>query len=85
MSLFIYINMSPRNQIEVLSERHSDACLKVIMLFVLIDVAKVRRNLHTRNTLYGAFRIPCLWYSSKTAYINKVKPPHSDAGGGGLG
>lgn len=45
MSLFIYINMSPRNQIDVLSERHSDAGLKVIMLFVLIDVAKVRRFL----------------------------------------
>ena len=34
MSLFIYINMSLRNQIEVLSERHPDACLKVIILFV---------------------------------------------------
>ena len=43
MSLFIYINMSLRNQIEVLSERHSDVLLKVIMLFVLIDAAKVRR------------------------------------------
>ena len=43
MSLFIYINMSLRNQIEVLSERHPDACLKVIILFVLIDAAKVRR------------------------------------------
>ena len=49
MSLFIYINMSPRNQIDVLSERHSDACLKVIMLFVLIDVAKVRRFSEFRN------------------------------------
>ena len=50
MSLFIYINMSLRNQIEVLSERHSserhsDVLLKVIMLFVLIDAAKVRRFL----------------------------------------
>lgn len=35
--------MSPRNQIDVLSERHSDVLLKVIMLFVLIDAAKVRR------------------------------------------
>lgn len=35
--------MSPRNQIDVLSEKHSDVCLKVIMLFVLIDAAKVRR------------------------------------------
>ena len=41
--------MSLRNQIEVLSERHSDACLKVIMLFVLIDVAKVRRFSEFRN------------------------------------
>ena len=49
MSLFIYINMSLRYQIEVLSERHSDACLKVIMLFVLIDVAKVRRFSEFRN------------------------------------
>ena len=49
MSLFIYINMSLRNQIDVLSERHSDACLKVIMLFVLIDVAKVRRFSEFRN------------------------------------
>ena len=49
MSLFIYINMSLRNQIEVFSERHSDACLKVIMLFVLIDVAKVRRFSEFRN------------------------------------
>lgn len=40
MFLFIYINMSPRNQIDVLSERHSDVSLKVIMLFVLIDVAR---------------------------------------------
>ena len=60
-------------------------CYAVAYPVCLIDDAKVRRNLHTRNTLYGAFRIPCLWYSSKTAYINKVKPPHSDAGGGGLG
>ena len=49
MSLFIYINMSPRNQIEVLSERHPDVSLKVIMLFVLIDVAKVRRFFEFRN------------------------------------
>lgn len=49
MSLFIYINMSPGNQIEVLSERHSDVCLKVIILFVLIDVAKVRRFSEFRN------------------------------------
>lgn len=49
MFLFIYINMSPRNQIDVLSERHSDVCLKVIMLFVLIDVAKVRRFFEFRN------------------------------------
>ena len=48
MSLFIYINMSLRNQIEVLSERHSDACLKVIILFVLIDVAKVQ---HCKSVL----------------------------------
>ena len=43
MSLFIYLKMALRNQIEVLSERHSDVLLKVIMLFVLIDAAKVRR------------------------------------------
>ncbi len=49
MFLFIYINMSPRNQIDVLSERHPDACLKVIILFVLIDVAKVRRFSEFRN------------------------------------
>ena len=49
MSLFIYINMSLRNQIEVLSERHSDVLLKVIMLFVLIDVAKLRRFSEFRN------------------------------------
>ena len=49
MSLFIYINMSLRNQIEVFSERHPDACLKVIMLLVLIDVAKVRRFSEFRN------------------------------------
>lgn len=49
MSLFIYINMSLRNQIDVLSEKHSDVCLKVIMLFVLIDVAKVRRFFEFRN------------------------------------
>ena len=49
MSLFIYINMSLRNLIEVLSERHSDVLLKVIMLFVLIDVAKVRRFSEFRN------------------------------------
>lgn len=49
MSLFIYINMSSRNQIEVLSERHSDVLLKVIILCVLIDVAKVRRFLEVRN------------------------------------
>ena len=41
--------MSPRNQIDVLSERHSDVCLKVIMLFILIDVAKVRRFFEFRN------------------------------------
>ena len=41
--------MSLRNQIEILSERHSDVCLKVIMLFVLIDVAKVRRFFEFRN------------------------------------
>lgn len=41
--------MSPRNQIDVLSERHSDVFLKVIMLFVLIDVAKVRRFFEFRN------------------------------------
>lgn len=41
--------MSLRNQIDVLSERHSDVCLKVIMLFVLIDVAKVRRFFEFRN------------------------------------
>ena len=41
--------MSPRNQIDVLSEKHSDVCLKVIMLFVLIDVAKVRRFFEFRN------------------------------------
>ena len=63
MSLFIYINMSPRNQIEVLSERHSDACLKVIMLFVLIDVAKVRRFSEFRNRTRVVFLLPRLWYS----------------------
>ena len=41
--------MSPRNQIDVLSERHSDVFLKVIMLFVLIDAAKVRRFFEFRN------------------------------------
>ena len=49
MSLFIYINMSLRNQIEVFSERYFDACLKVFILFVLIDVAKVRRFSEFRN------------------------------------
>ena len=37
--------LSPRNQIDVLSKRHSDVLLKVIRLFVLIDAAKVRRFL----------------------------------------
>ena len=35
--------LPPRNQIDVLSKRHSDVLLKVIRLFVLIDAAKVRR------------------------------------------
>ena len=62
MSLFIYINMSPRNQIEVLSERHSDVLLKVIILFVLIDVAKVRRFSEFRNRTWVVFLLPRLWY-----------------------
>ena len=49
MWLLIYINMWGRNEIDVVCERDCDGCVKVMIVFVVIEVGKVGGFCEFRN------------------------------------